>query len=165
MAASVTWFEGLGPSVKSLTENVRQVDEGDRTRARQVRDGQTEAAIDSARAAGRWHSATTADGVRSLLLQKWPADPGVASRDKLIIANTVAEVEWFNEAARELLLADGALGPQALTVERIRSEHAAGGAWSAARQLNADGMPTANGGRRWYPATVRYVICGAGQMA
>jgi DNA invertase Pin-like site-specific DNA recombinase len=43
-------------------------------------------------------------------------------------------------------------------VERIVVAHKAGGTWSAiARELNDDGVPTAQGGRCWYPATVRYV--------
>jgi DNA invertase Pin-like site-specific DNA recombinase len=37
----------------------------------------------------------------------------------------------------------------------------AGAGWSQiARELNADGVPTAQGGRRWHPATVRYVVVG-----
>jgi DNA invertase Pin-like site-specific DNA recombinase len=43
-------------------------------------------------------------------------------------------------------------------VERIRDARAQGGSWSAiARDLNADATPTAQGGSKWYPATVRYV--------
>lgn len=43
-------------------------------------------------------------------------------------------------------------------VERIRAVRAQGGSWSAiARGLNADGTPTAQGGTKWHPATVRYV--------
>ncbi|HWR46800.1 MAG TPA: recombinase family protein [Pseudonocardiaceae bacterium] len=43
-------------------------------------------------------------------------------------------------------------------VERIRAARAQGGSWSAiARDLNADATPTAQGGGKWYPATVRYV--------
>jgi DNA invertase Pin-like site-specific DNA recombinase len=43
-------------------------------------------------------------------------------------------------------------------VDRIVAEKAAGSGWSAiARGLNADGVPTAQGGREWYPATVKYV--------
>jgi hypothetical protein len=43
-------------------------------------------------------------------------------------------------------------------VERIRAARAQGGSWSAiARDLHADAAPTAQGGSKWYPATVRYV--------
>jgi len=43
-------------------------------------------------------------------------------------------------------------------VERIVSERAAGKGWSEiARGLNADGTPTAQGGTKWHPSTVRYV--------
>lgn len=41
-------------------------------------------------------------------------------------------------------------------VSRIRGEHEAGTSWSAiARRLNADAVPTAQGGTAWWPATVR----------
>src|SRR5437773_8985814 len=44
-------------------------------------------------------------------------------------------------------------------VSRIRRERAKGKTLAAiADGLNADGVPTAQGGRRWYPATVRYTI-------
>lgn len=50
-------------------------------------------------------------------------------------------------------------------VERIVAEKVAGAGWSAiARMLNAEGVPTAQGGREWYPATVRYVHQAAGRM-
>lgn len=43
-------------------------------------------------------------------------------------------------------------------VERIVSAHDNGAGWSAiARELDAEGVPTAQGGQRWYPATVRAV--------
>ena len=44
-------------------------------------------------------------------------------------------------------------------LERIRRERAAGRSLAAiANGLNADRIPTAQGGRRWYPATVRYTL-------
>jgi DNA invertase Pin-like site-specific DNA recombinase len=44
-------------------------------------------------------------------------------------------------------------------IERIRRERAAGTSLAAiANGLNADRVPTAQGGRRWYPATVRYTL-------
>jgi DNA invertase Pin-like site-specific DNA recombinase len=44
-------------------------------------------------------------------------------------------------------------------VERIVSEHRTGRGWSEiARRLNADGTPTAQGGAKWHPSTVRYVV-------
>jgi hypothetical protein len=43
-------------------------------------------------------------------------------------------------------------------VERIVSERAGGSTLTAiAAGLNDDTVPTANGGRRWYPSTVPYV--------
>ncbi len=44
-------------------------------------------------------------------------------------------------------------------VARIRAAHHAGAGWSAlARQLNAEGVPTAHGGSMWYPSTVRAIV-------
>jgi len=43
-------------------------------------------------------------------------------------------------------------------VARIVEGRRSGAGWSAiARDLDADGVPTAQGGARWYPATVRAV--------
>jgi DNA invertase Pin-like site-specific DNA recombinase len=43
-------------------------------------------------------------------------------------------------------------------VEKILAAKNNGTSWSAiARDLNDEGVPTAQGGREWYPATVRYV--------
>ena len=59
--------------------------------------------------------------------------------------------------------------PQTLNVsvvERIVAAREAGGTWSAiSRQLNEDEIPTAQGGRCWYPATVRYVALAAENVA
>ena len=44
-------------------------------------------------------------------------------------------------------------------IDRIRRERAAGNSLAAiANALNNDRVPTAQGGRRWYPATVRYTL-------
>jgi DNA invertase Pin-like site-specific DNA recombinase len=44
-------------------------------------------------------------------------------------------------------------------VDRIRRERAAGNSLAAiANGLNADRVPTAQGGRRWYPGTIRYTL-------
>jgi DNA invertase Pin-like site-specific DNA recombinase len=44
---------------------------------------------------------------------------------------------------------------------RIRRERDAGGSWSSiAAALNSEGVPTAQGGVRWYPSTVRKVYIG-----
>ena len=44
-------------------------------------------------------------------------------------------------------------------IERIRRERTAGKSLAAiANGLNADRIPTAQGGRRWYPATIRYTL-------
>lgn len=44
-------------------------------------------------------------------------------------------------------------------VERIRLEYARGhGLAEIARTLNQDGVPTAHGGRQWWPSTIRAVL-------
>jgi AraC-like DNA-binding protein len=44
-------------------------------------------------------------------------------------------------------------------VDRIRAERAAGKSLAQiARELDADGTPTAHGGKRWWPSTVRSVV-------
>jgi len=51
-------------------------------------------------------------------------------------------------------------------VTRIVGARDRGEGWSAiARQLDADQVPTAQGGRRWYPATVRAVYLAAEHAA
>jgi DNA invertase Pin-like site-specific DNA recombinase len=48
--------------------------------------------------------------------------------------------------------------------QRIVTAHAAGLGWSAiATELNASDVPTARGGRRWYPSTVRAVVLSDGE--
>jgi hypothetical protein len=42
---------------------------------------------------------------------------------------------------------------------RLVSAHKAGAGWSEiARRLNAEAVPTAHGGERWHPSTVRAVV-------
>jgi hypothetical protein len=49
------------------------------------------------------------------------------------------------------------------TIQRIRQESAAGASLGAiARGLNADGVPTGQGGRRWWPSSVRSVLARSG---
>jgi Recombinase len=50
-------------------------------------------------------------------------------------------------------------GLPAEVIARIRSEHARGDTLGQiARRLNADGTPTSQGGRQWWPSTVRAVL-------
>jgi hypothetical protein len=66
------------------------------------------------------------------------------------------------ESPRELRQAGTAGRPPSLSrtvVERIRLEYARGrGLAEIARTLNSDGVPTAHGGRQWWPSTVRAVL-------
>jgi hypothetical protein len=51
------------------------------------------------------------------------------------------------------------VGLAAEVVARIRKEHAQGKSLGAiAHDLNTDGVPTAQGGRQWWPSTVRAVL-------
>jgi DNA invertase Pin-like site-specific DNA recombinase len=44
-------------------------------------------------------------------------------------------------------------------IERIKREREAGNSLAAiANRLNADRIPTAQGGQRWYPATIQYTL-------
>jgi transcriptional regulator with XRE-family HTH domain len=78
----------------------------------------------------------------------------------------VAELERFLrdhlEAPGELRERGSAGRPPSLprrAVERIRLEYARGrGLADIARALNEDGVPTAHGGRQWWPSTVRAVL-------
>jgi DNA invertase Pin-like site-specific DNA recombinase len=50
-----------------------------------------------------------------------------------------------------------------VVVSRIVGARKAGSGWSEiARALNADAVPTAQGGARWYPSTVRHVVLAHG---
>jgi hypothetical protein len=47
----------------------------------------------------------------------------------------------------------------AQVVERVKAAHIAGRSLGQiARELNADNVPTAQGGRQWWPSTVRAVL-------
>lgn len=90
------------------------------------------------------------------------------------VSNTLASAAQYErriigQRTREGLAAKRAQGvrlgrPATLPAEvvtRIVTEHRAGTSWSAiARGLEADAVPTAQGGGRWYPATVRKVAHG-----
>jgi hypothetical protein len=52
-----------------------------------------------------------------------------------------------------------------VVVDRIRSERARGSSLAAiARRLNHDGIPTAQGGRQWWPSTLRTVLARATRL-
>jgi DNA invertase Pin-like site-specific DNA recombinase len=89
-----------------------------------------------------------------------------------LVANVIASVaQWerkiIGQRTKEALAVKKAQGvrvgrPPVLpttVVGRMQRERAAGKSLAAiADGLNADGVPTAQGGRQWYPATVRYTL-------
>lgn len=89
-----------------------------------------------------------------------------------LVANVIASVaQWerriIGQRTKEALAVKKAQGVRvgrpptlpAKVVTRMQRERAAGKSLSAiADGLNAAGVPTAQGGRRWYPATVRYTL-------
>jgi DNA invertase Pin-like site-specific DNA recombinase len=90
---------------------------------------------------------------------------------ELVATIMAAVAQWERRAigarTREALAAKRAQGvrlgrPTVLgadVVARIVSAHEAGAGWSEiARQLNADAIPTAHGGTKWHPSTVRAVV-------
>ncbi len=110
--------------VVRLVENRRQRDPAERARLTFIRRGRAEEAIASARADGRWTGAANADALRLKLLDDWAADAGAPGTGKLMIATTVAEVEWLNRAAREVLISEGRLGPESITVHLAAPDRA-----------------------------------------
>jgi len=108
--------ERCGESVVAMRDNRRQRHPADRERLELIRDGYADEAIASAQADGRWHDGDNADDIREALLRAWHDDPGVIGTDKLMIATTVAEVEWLNRAARAVLVAEGHLGAESLVI-------------------------------------------------
>jgi DNA invertase Pin-like site-specific DNA recombinase len=99
-----------------------------------------------------------------------------AARDQMshrgFLASVMASAaQWerrtIRQRTREGLAAKKAAGvrlgrPVTLPTEvrdRIRSEASSGNSLAAiARDLNADEVPTAQGGKKWYPSTVKAVL-------
>jgi len=104
-------------------------------------------------------------------------DLGTAAGE--FMANVMASAaQWerriIGQRTRDALAVKRAQGvrlgrPQMMAVElvaRIRAAHEAGEGWSAiAHKLNAEGVPTAHGGSKWHPSTVRAVVLGAKVVA
>jgi DNA invertase Pin-like site-specific DNA recombinase len=100
-------------------------------------------------------------------------DLGTAAGE--FMANVMASAaQWerriIGQRTRDALAVKRAQGvrlgrPQMMAAElvaRIRAAHEAGQGWSAiARQLNAEGVPTAHGGTKWHPSTVRAAVLSA----
>lgn len=106
-----------------------------------------------------------------------PVDTTTPAGEAMVnVLATFAQFErrLIGQRTKEALAAKRAQGvrlgrPPALPAEvrdRIRADRAKPGSTLAAiaAQLNADGIPTAHGGRQWWPATVRAVLA-AGEEA
>jgi len=82
-------------------------------------------------------------------------DAEEAERSALLVAKR----ERAAPALRELAALLGEARQLGFVLERIRREREAGKSLAAiANGLNADRIPTAQGGQRWYPATIRSTL-------
>ncbi len=96
-----------------------------------------------------------------------PATPAASASTSVLASFARCERGSISERTKAALAAARAQGvrlgrpPQMseYALGRIRRERAAGKSLAAiADGLNADRIPTAQGGRQWYPATVRYTL-------
>ena len=96
-----------------------------------------------------------------------PARPAGDANPKLVAAFAPFEQRLISQRTRQALARRRAQGvrlgrPPTIAphlIKRIQRERAAGRSLAAiANGLNADRIPTAQGGRRWYPATIRYTL-------
>ncbi len=86
---------------------------------------------------------------------------GFAQFERRLISQRTRQALALKRAQGVRLGRPPTMSPYAL--ERIGRERAAGKSLTAiANGLNADRIPTAQGGRRWYPATVRYTLSRTG---
>jgi DNA invertase Pin-like site-specific DNA recombinase len=96
-----------------------------------------------------------------------PATPAADANPNLVAAFAPFERRLISERTRQALARKRAQGvrlgrPPTIApyvIERIRRERAAGNTLAAiANGLNTDRVPTAQGGQRWYPATIRHTL-------
>ena len=96
-----------------------------------------------------------------------PATPPAEPRANLRASFAPCEQRLHSQRIREALARKRAEGvrlgrPATISpyaIDRIKRERAAGNSLAAiANGLNSDRIPTAQGGRRWHPSTVRYTL-------
>ena len=96
-----------------------------------------------------------------------PTKPADDANPNLVAAFAPFEPRLISERTRQALATKRAQGvrlgrPPTIAphlVERIRRERAAGNTLAAiANGLNTDRVPTAQGGQRWYPATIHHTL-------
>lgn len=167
----VEWIEDAGISAKSL-------DRPGMARALQLLDGGEAGAL----VVAKLDRATRSTMDAAVLLERcsregWALvalDLGLdmtTPTGELIASVMAAVAQWERRAigqrTKDALAAKRAAGvrlgrPVSLpgdVRERILAAHDAGSGWSAiARQLNDEEIPTAHGGAKWHPSTVRAVV-------
>ena len=124
-------------------------------------------------------SATTSCLMETAADEGWPLyiadiDADLTTSNGRLIARMLAAIsederDRIRERTKAALAAKKAAGvrlgrPSTLPAEvvaRIVTDRASGVSFGKiAAALNADGVPTAQGGKRWYPATVKAVVSG-----
>jgi conjugative relaxase-like TrwC/TraI family protein len=96
----------LGASL--LTENRRQADHWERASLGELRHGDADQALDSYRAHGRVHQASSDQEARELLVEEW-VNAHLAGGDVLMIASRLSDVDDLNGRARRILQDEGHL--------------------------------------------------------
>jgi DNA invertase Pin-like site-specific DNA recombinase len=112
-------------------------------------------------------AAAQTQGWTLVALDSAPATPAAGPNPNLVAAFAPFERRLISERTRQALARKRAQGvrlgrPPTIAphlIERIRRERAAGKTLAAiADALNNDHVPTAQGGQRWYPATIRHTL-------
>jgi hypothetical protein len=93
-----------------LIENRRQTQTWERDALAELRDGDTDWAVDAYLQHQRIHYASTNDKARELLVERW-LNARVAGEEGLMVAGRLADVDDLNARARAVLRAYGSLGP------------------------------------------------------
>lgn len=101
----------LGASV--LAENRRQSDEWERQTLGELRGGRSDQALDEYQVHGRIHQASSDARTREALISEW-ASAHRNGEDVLMVAARLSDVDDLNTRARQVLQAEGHLGPNQL---------------------------------------------------
>jgi len=102
----------------TLTENRRQRDPQERAALADLRAGQASLALDRLERHGRVVTTDNAVQLREAMVADWYSSR-TAGDEALMLASRRSVVADLNEAARDLLMAEGGLGPEVLTVGEL----------------------------------------------